>query len=599
MSVLLDKIFENRGYYDRNDNGLTYLEEISQMNHAVPKDTDALCCRLDYHKRQGNLVVLLTDFDMDGIMCGVLGYAGLSELGFSVGLFRPSVSEGYGFFASTIDALVKEFPDVKAILTADVGISCSDAITYAMERYGVEVLVTDHHVVSRFPVKASVVVDPQRPDDEGSFSEICGAAVLYEVLLYYARHYTENVNYMVSQIQRLIVFAGFGTVSDIMPLVYENREYVRGALSVCRLLCDKDRPSLVMSLPGCNVYRCAFYGLFILFSVFAEKKISGMTDVNEFWESAIGFRLAPAFNSVKRLGEDINIAYDVFFGSNPDGAVRQLISLNDKRRRLVEKYMKEMLEVPQPWGPYIYITKAPGGICGLMAQRVTQDRGYPAIVLRDNGNGYSGSGRCPGWLPFLSSMPANASWYAAGHENAFGVAAENDAVIDDLAAFLKDRVDELKPDDFGAWVPDAVVSMFGDGDVEPTVDILADYLDEVQRFHPFGRAFEAPSLLLKVNLEQVDFVFMGARQQHLKLMLSDSVEVILWSYSDLLADSLVRVSPASDDERHVRDYLMYRGDDPCLELKGDFQYNVYGGRRSIQFGVNKDNVLSGGGVVHA
>ena len=159
--------------------------------------------------------------------------------------------------------------------------------------------------------------------------------------------------------------------------------------------------------------------------------------------------------------------------------------------------------------------------------------------------------------------------------------------------------DELKPDDFGAWVPDAVVSMFGDGDVEPTVDILADYLDEVQRFHPFGRAFEAPSLLLKVNLEQVDFVFMGARQQHLKLMLSDSVEVILWSYSDLLADSLVRVSPASDDERHVRDYLMYRGDDPCLELKGDFQYNVYGGRRSIQFGVNKDNVLSGGGVVHA
>ena len=78
MNRLLDKVFTNRGYTKE------YLESINVSDHGLLKDIDLLSERLyDIYTKQTHIVIL-PDFDMDGIMSGVIGFAGLAELGFNV-----------------------------------------------------------------------------------------------------------------------------------------------------------------------------------------------------------------------------------------------------------------------------------------------------------------------------------------------------------------------------------------------------------------------------------------------------------------------------------------------------------------------------------
>ena len=91
MNRLLEKTFENRGYAS------DFLDDILTCNHSIPFGTDILCNYLDSYRQSQDLIVLLTDFDFDGICSGVIGLAGLAELGFNVALYLPDVSKGYGF----------------------------------------------------------------------------------------------------------------------------------------------------------------------------------------------------------------------------------------------------------------------------------------------------------------------------------------------------------------------------------------------------------------------------------------------------------------------------------------------------------------------
>ena len=138
MNKLIKKMWENRGYSEE------FLRSIEECNHELPSNIDALCQRLKHYHDTGEQVVLLTDFDMDGIMSGVLGYAGLAELGFNVHLHMPDVT-AYGIDKEEIKEIRSECPDAKAILTADVGINEFEPIEVA-GKLGFEVLVTDHHL---------------------------------------------------------------------------------------------------------------------------------------------------------------------------------------------------------------------------------------------------------------------------------------------------------------------------------------------------------------------------------------------------------------------------------------------------------------------
>lgn len=528
MNRLIEKTFENRGY------SREYIHEINNSEHEMMKDVDTLCARLKEIHDAGTQIVILPDFDMDGIAAGTVGFAGLAELGFNVALFMPNPDDGYGFTADTIMRLLNEYPNVGCILTCDVGISCYEGITTAL-LCGVEVLVTDHHtVLSDFnkKMKASVVVDPMREDDDYAHPGICGAYVLYQCLQHYVNTYCDPFEQ--EQIRRLRVFAGIGTVSDSMPLLYENRQLVRDSVAVCRLVYGDGSPWFVNAMLGNEVYRRAFYGLHVALSVFADLgKITKTSDINEEF---FGFYLAPAFNSVKRMNGDMTKAFGVFFGQSPQDAMAELIALNDQRKAMVADYLIQIENSNQPYAPYIYTTDAPAGILGLIATKLMTIDGLPKVVLRKDDN-YHGSGRSPEWYSF-ATRAMDEGFYIAGHENAFGIGITDLREMKSLHAFLsKDVMDVYNTTDMTQYVsmtPDFVIATDSSGDTGIDISLFTEYLSELESLRPFGSGFNAPMVRLEFMSHEGKWKVLGSTKQHLKIELPYGFEVLCWNQSNKL-----------------------------------------------------------------
>lgn len=529
MNRLLEKTFENRGITD------TFLRDFDNPAHADLKDVDLAAAYLhDIHVRQLH-IVYYTDFDMDGIMCAVTGFAGLCELGFNVSLYRPNVKHGYGFNEEDIQGLIDQYPDVACILTADVGISCDAGIKYARE-HGVQVIVTDHHKQLRQNSDALCIVDPMRVDETYDHPYICGAHVMYQLLAYYAKAYCSQ--FAQDQIERLRVFAGIGTVSDNMRLHYENRELVRDAVAICRMFyTDNSDDFMLRCLSGHDVYRRCFYGLSVVLQLFIDYgKLKSVDDVDEQF---FGFYLAPMFNSVKRLEDDIDHAFGVFFGPHPDEDAFYLYDLNEKRKQLVADCMKQIADADNPYAPYIYFCDAPAGVLGLIAQKLRDASGLPTLVLhRESDGNIHGSGRAPVWYPFLTKL-LGLGLSGGGHDPAFGISMY-DADVSRVFAFLQTDVaavyQSLPADMVTMSTPDFVIATDDTGDTNIDILLFMDYLYALRDYHPFGVGFAAPDVLLKIRPSDcVAWDAIGKDKTHLRLTLRFGFVVLVWNRADAIA----------------------------------------------------------------
>lgn len=559
MNRLLEKMFENRGY------SREFLHDINNSYHGDLKDVDVLCARLKELHDSGSQIVVLPDFDFDGIAAGTVGFAGLAELGFNVALFMPNPNDGYGFTSDTIMTLLEQYPNCHTILTCDVGITCYAGINTA-KVCGVEVLVTDHHNVQpdfKKKMRAAVVVDPMREDDDYAHPGICGAYVLYQCLQHYVNTY--GTPFEQEQIRRLRVFAGIGTVSDSMPLLYENRQLVRDAVSICRLVYGEGDPWFVNAMLGHDVYRRAFYGLHVALCMFADLgKITKPSDINEEF---FGYYLAPAFNSVKRMSGDMKIAFGVFFGTNPDDSMSELMKLNEQRKVLVNEYFEILTNSKQPYEPYVYITDAPAGILGLLATKLMSVDGLPKVVIRkkDDKDTYHGSGRSPEWYLFASRAMTD-GFFVAGHEHAFGIGITDLREAKSLHAFLeKDVQDVYAETDMSKYLlqsPDFVIATDGSGDTGIDITLFVEYLSELESLRPFGAGFTTPVIRLEFMASEATWDVLGSTKQHLKIKLPYGFEVLCWNQSN-------KLSYGSSGQRIV--------------VTGTLGKNEYRGRTTINF----------------
>ena len=133
MPKLIDIFCERRGITT------DYMAEINSSACGTLMDIDEAADFLRDACKSRQRLVVIPDFDMDGIMSGVVGYAGFSELCFNTALFIPNPSMGYGLSVAEADRLMREYPDTKYAVTCDVGISEYDGIA-RLKDYGVKVL---------------------------------------------------------------------------------------------------------------------------------------------------------------------------------------------------------------------------------------------------------------------------------------------------------------------------------------------------------------------------------------------------------------------------------------------------------------------------
>lgn len=542
MNLLIKKLLENRGLTKQ------YLEEINNPEYELLQNIDNLCAHLhNIHEKQIRIVVL-PDYDMDGIMSGVVGKAGLAALGFKYELFIPNPKEGYGFGKKQVDRLVRSFPDVGAIITCDTGISCVEGVTYAHDEYDIEVLITDHHKESLETTPreiATAVVDPCGLDETYEHPAICGAFVLWQVLDRYAELYGSEIER--ERIKLLRAFAAVGTISDVMPVLYENRQLIRDGVEIWKGFwrCDKAYTSLLDDAP--EDFANAFRGIFALCRDFGEA--GKIKSVDALTEEFFGFYLAPTFNAIKRMDGELKTAFDVFMGGNQRASIAYLMELNEKRKEAVNEAFTKLMEQENPYAPYVYITDALPGLLGLLAMKCLGKTGMPCVVVgkidrTDEEIIFSGSGRAPGWYPFLSRREAGGiSGHMAGHEGAFGCSFTETELMR-LYTYMKTDVKEIMDkviEEMGELETveyDIIISDDGTGDAKPDQTLFLEFLEELESLRPFGVGFPAPSVLLEFDGVEATYNTIGSDKSHLKITLSDGLNILCWSQASFIDNGL-------------------------------------------------------------
>lgn len=558
----LTQLFLKRRGYDAD-----FLKNINNSKHQPLENIDKLCSILkEIHDAHSKLVIM-PDFDTDGISAGTLGFAGFSELGFNVSLYMPKPTQGYGITVNDIDSVLKLYPDCKYLITCDVGITCYDAFEYAYQK-GLKVLVTDHHEEEKIKPKAlncEVIVDPCQLSETYKLREICGAYVLWQVLNNYAKTYCDQD--LIERINILRVFAGIGTIGDMMTVYCENRKLLKDMIVLLKLIYNDGNNQVALSLGNTDPYKRAVFGLFTLLETIHEQ--GGLRNINDLDEKFVGWTIAPMYNSVKRLGLKMSLVFSVFFADSATQKLnsQKLVKANEKRKEVVADYFDtiqaEELAKKQPYAPFIYFTDAPGGILGLLANQLQQVNQVPTFVL--NRESLAGSGRSYDYFPAISTL-SGTEYNVKGHENAFGISFKNKQLILRFYNYLVDKVLPLAKQYQKTSLIESDLTLapvevpYQIDSVIDTEECLSFYRD-MRDLKPFGQKLPEPIVKVIVPNRNSEFKIMGHLQQHLKVILGDGLELIAWNSADM--------KPALEKQ----DYF---------EFYGMFSINDFGGRISLQ-----------------
>ena len=166
-------------------------------------------------------VIIYGDYDVDGITSITVLKKFLKERGLDVGSYIPNrLDEGYGLNKNAIDKIANE--KYTLMITVDCGISCVDEIDYATS-LGIETLVTDHHEPAETIPKAIAVVDAKRKDNQYPYNQLAGVGVVFKLIQAISIKYNLDEKEYLKYLDLVCV----GTISDIVPLVDENRVIVK------------------------------------------------------------------------------------------------------------------------------------------------------------------------------------------------------------------------------------------------------------------------------------------------------------------------------------------------------------------------------------
>lgn len=566
---------EKRGWSD------DYLMSINDPSHDELHDVERMAAELHRVRAAGEQIVVLPDFDMDGITSGVLGWAGLAELGFDVRLYIPDYKRGHDISIEAVRELRAQFPDATTLLTCDGGINSNPGVQEA-KNLGFTVLVTDHHMELPPGSVADIAVNPVRITETYAHPGICGAYVLHQVLTAYAERYQPD---KAGEISLLKLFAGIGTVSDVMPLFFENRQMVRDSLSIARLLYVSIPPEdkvteydiensilmrLLRSKPHHPAFVSVFEGFALMMQAFKEHvqpqldedgnemvdawgntlyKSGKLRMLSELTEEFYAFYMAPAFNAIRRIGSPMFPGFGVFVAPTKDEKWQHATSIidgNELRKKLSAEYVEALWTEDQPLAEKgVYFTDAPTGMLGLIAGSVMQDTGRPTVVVRRVANPdepVGGSARSPFWFPIISTMTPH-GFTAVGHENACGVRATSAEELYRFADVLQAEAESIHAglvesgELSSSQGADLILGPDTDCDASLTgVDELMDLTLGIESLAPFGHGFARPEIELVVDLSACSLATLGADKSHLRIVLPIGMKVLWWNAADRLPD---------------------------------------------------------------
>ncbi len=321
-------------------------------------------------------ICIYADFDLDGTSGLAILKIGLENLGFkNIAYYQPKrLAEGYGFHADAVTEL--QHLGISLIVTVDVGITSFKAFERARE-LSVDVILTDHHLPADKLPDAYVVVNPNQRDCSSGLGYLCGAGVAFYLLRALKRAFLEDSSLPKNEwdLKEVLEFFCIGTVTDMVPLVHDNRVLVKHGLLA---LSETKRPGLKTLLEALKLTS------------------------RELTSQDVAIRFAPKLNALSRLENNI-LPAQIYLETDFKKA-QQMVSLilenNQTRQNLQGDAEARAFEYLATWTEKDFVFVSSDlfhrGVIGLIATKLSQQFNCPAFVGSKNSDGMIvGSGRTP------------------------------------------------------------------------------------------------------------------------------------------------------------------------------------------------------------
>ncbi|MGN1282118.1 MAG: single-stranded-DNA-specific exonuclease RecJ [Succinivibrio sp.] len=420
----------------------------------------------------GDPILVAGDYDVDGITGTALGVRGLKDLGAKdVTYYVPSRYEGgYGVSPQAIDSAIEH--GVRLILTVDNGVSCRESIDYAKSK-GLKVVITDHHETPECLPDADAIVDPKLPDDVFPSKNLCGAGVLFYVLVAVraclkGRGFFEGKPF--PKIGRFLDLVALGTIGDVMVLDPNNRKLVKfGFEKIRNGECLVGIKALAAS---CRV------------------------DLSSINATSIAFDLCPRLNAPGRIKLENNPAVALMLTDDDTEAsiiARELEMCNRRRGDYERVFLKEACEDANlQSGNSAIVLYRPNwlvGLGGLIASRIKEKFSVPCFVFSGEGEELSGSARSvPGFsivkiLQSLSEKSPDLLIRYGGHAMAAGASIRRS----NFEKF-KELFNQVAKECLGQPSDEELIS---DGSL-PSNYVTIGFARDLESYGPWGNGFEEP-----------------------------------------------------------------------------------------------------------
>lgn len=529
ISTLLAKILVNRGIVDSKQIKV-FLEpqrhdfhnpfDMLDMEMAVNRIIEAI--------NNKEKTIIYGDYDVDGITSITVLKKFLNERGLDVDYYIPNrLEEGYGLNKEAIEEIAKK--GYKLMITVDCGISGVEEVELA-NSLGIETIITDHHEQLDVLPNAYAIINPKRRDNTYPFRGLAGVGVVFKVI----QAISMKLNLDEKEYLKYLDIVCIGTISDIVPLVDENR--VIAKLGLMLVKCTK------------NV------GLKELIQESGYKTIdSGM----------VSFGIAPRINACGRMGKQEE-ALELFLTDNPEKAktiTKRLNEYNIQRqeteKQIFEQAISELEKENLEEKSSIVLAGENWhhGVIGIVASRITEKFFKPTILICIEDDIGKGSGRSvPGFD--LHEALAQSSKYLekyGGHEMAVGLSLKKENIQE-----FKNHFEEYAK---SKGVKDIVPIINVDSEITKK-DINKATVEQIKLLEPFGEQNKQPLLIYK-NLK-IASIRALSEGKHLKLMLKDENEII-----NAIGFNLGDLS---------EEYLI--GDK--VDVVGTLEINAYNGQEQIQ-----------------
>ncbi len=516
---LLDKASLNQLLQDRFGEGLDKLSDIPSP--SLLQDADKAAARIAKAVREGERITLVGDYDVDGVTSTALTTLFFRQIPYPLEVIIPNrFTDGYGVSASVLDRV-----DADLVITVDNGINAFAAADICKAR-GIDLIITDHHTPSETLPNAFAIVDPKLPDCPYPFKEICGAQVAWLLMALVKKELG-----LQTDMRQYLELLALAVIADVMPLIGINRAIVQAGL---KQMMRSSRPA------------------FVIIREFLDRSTISSED--------IGFQIAPRINSAGRL-EDASIALELLIAEDEQQAARQfelLDQLNQIRKATEADVTEEAISRVNTDDTVIVVANEHWheGVVGIVAARLVQRFGKPAIVLSVKDGRAKGSARSIGDVSIYELIKAQERLLEkfGGHKMAAGLS----LAVEDLDAFRKAinaDAKRLDPTDFYP-AEDILGELKGD-----SIDF--DLLAILERFEPYGEANPRPRFLAN-NADIVTIKQFGSDRSHSRISL--------------------RLSP---HERRPHEFLAFRQvldmpKDRKMSCSYTINKNEYNGKTTIQ-----------------